>query len=81
MRRVNMHEAKTHLSRLVEEAAAGSSFVICKAGRPLVQVSAIDADGQGTPARRLGLLEGQCQVPDDFDQMEADALADLFEGR
>lgn len=81
MRRVNMHEAKTHLSRLVEEAAAGSSFVICKAGRPMVRVSAIDADGPATPVRRLGLLAGQCQVPDDFDQMEADGLADLFEGR
>ena len=39
MRQVNMHEAKTHLSRLVEEAAAGEPFLICKAGRPMVRVS------------------------------------------
>jgi antitoxin (DNA-binding transcriptional repressor) of toxin-antitoxin stability system len=67
MRRVNMHEAKTHLSRLVEEAAAGEPFLICKAGRQ--------------PRRRLGLLAGQCQVPDDFDRIAADETADLIERR
>jgi antitoxin (DNA-binding transcriptional repressor) of toxin-antitoxin stability system len=82
MRQVNMHEAKTHLSRLVEEAAAGESFVICKAGRPMVQVSAL-TDGATEAARppRLGLLAGQCHVPDDFDQIAAREIADLFEGR
>ena len=74
-----MHEAKTHLSRLVEEAAAGQSFVICKAGRPMVRVTPIDGDGP-PPKRRLGLLVGQCEVPDDFDQMAAAEIADLFEG-
>jgi prevent-host-death family protein len=81
MRRVNMHEAKTHLSRLVEEAAAGESFVICKAGRPMVRVTALDGASSAPPQRsRLGLLQGQCAVPDDFDRMDADAIADLFEG-
>ncbi len=81
MRQVNMHEAKTHLSRLVEEAAAGSSFVICKAGRPMVRVSPLEDGGAAAaPRRRLGLLAGQCQVPDDFDQMAAAEIADLFEG-
>jgi len=81
MRQVNMHEAKTHLSRLVEQAAAGDAFVICKAGRPLVRVTSLNDPHQSDrPVRRLGLLQGQCSVPDDFDQMEADALADLFEG-
>ncbi|MCS5699607.1 type II toxin-antitoxin system prevent-host-death family antitoxin [Cyanobium sp. FGCU-52] len=76
-----MHEAKTHLSRLVEEAAAGEGFVICKAGRPLVSVTALGQGSNAVPQRRrLGLLEGQCEVPDDFDHMEADAIADLFEG-
>jgi prevent-host-death family protein len=81
MRQVNMHEAKTHLSRLVEEAAAGSGFVICKAGRPMVRVIPLD-DGNtaAPPRRRLGLLAGQCQVPDDFDQLGAGEIADLFEG-
>lgn len=81
MRQVNMHEAKTHLSRLVDEAAAGESFVICKAGRPLVRVIPLEAGaGADPPLRRLGLLAGQCRVPDDFDQLGAAAIADLFEG-
>ncbi len=77
-----MHEAKTHLSRLVEEAAAGEPFLICKAGRPMVRVSPLkEGDSSAAPRRRLGLLAGQCQVPDDFDQMAAAEIADLFEGR
>jgi prevent-host-death family protein len=80
MRQVNMHEAKTHLSRLVEEAAAGEAFVICKAGRPMVRVSAIEEPSSAQPQRRrLGLLLGQCAVPDDFDRMADGEIADLFE--
>ena len=81
MRQVNMQEAKTHLSRLVEEAAAGESFVICKAGRPMVRVTPLNEAGTAAaPLRHLGLLAGQCQVPDDFDQLAAAEIADLFEG-
>ena len=73
MRQVNLHEAKTHLSRLVAEAVAGEAFVICKAGRPLVQVTRLvdAADTSPPPRRRLGLLAGQCSVPDDFDRIAA----------
>ena len=82
MRQVNMHEAKTHLSRLVEEAGAGASFVIRKAGRPMVRVTPLhDQDSAAAPRRRLGLLAGECQVPDDFDRLAAAEIADLFEGR
>ena len=82
MRQVNIQEAKTHLSRLVEEAAAGAPFVICKAGRSMVCVTPLEAgDSPAVPLRRLGLLAGQCQVPDDFDQMAASEIADLFDGR
>lgn len=81
MRQVNMHEAKTHLSRLVDEAAAGEPFVICKAGRPMVRVTSLSEAGVGAPPlRRLGLLAGQCEVPEDFDQLGAAEIADLFEG-
>jgi len=66
VRRVNMHEAKTQLSQLVSEAAAGQSFVICKAGRPMVQVTSI---AEAVPHSRLGLLRGLCSVPDDFDRL------------
>ena len=78
---VNMHEAKIQLSWLVNEAAAGEPFVICKAGRPLVRVTPLsEAGAAAAPLRRLGLLAGQCQVPDDFDQLGAAEIADLFEG-
>lgn len=80
MRQVNMQEAKTHLSHLVQEAAAKSSFVICKAGRPMVRVAPLDDADNAAPPRRLGLLAGQCQVPDDFDHLGASEIVDLFEG-
>jgi prevent-host-death family protein len=81
MRQVNMHEAKTHLSRLVEEAAAGQGFVICKAGRPMVRVSPLsELIAAPSPLRRLGLLQGHCSVPDDFDRLGSGDLAELFEG-
>jgi len=81
MRHVNMHEAKTHLSRLVDEAAAGDGFVICKAGKPMVRVTPLTGAQASPPAkRRLGLLLGECSVPDDFDRIDSDAIAGLFEG-
>lgn len=82
MRKVNMHEAKTHLSRLVDEAAAGEGFLICKAGQAMVQVMPLDAKAsQPTAKSRLGLLKGHCQVPDDFDQLGNDVIPELFGGQ
>ena len=81
MKQVNMHEAKTHLSRLVDEAAAGQSFVICKAGKPMVRVTPLNQTDEAAPVRsRLGMLRGQLSVPDDFDRMGQEEIADLFEG-
>ena len=81
MKQVNMHEAKTHLSRLVDEAAAGQSFVICKAGKPMVRVTPLVQSGDLAPvSSRLGLLRGACSVPNDFDHMGQEAIANLFEG-
>ena len=81
MKQVNMHEAKTHLSRLVDEAAAGQSFVICKAGKPMVRVTPLNHPDAAAPVRsRLGMLRGQLSVPDDFDRMGQEEIADLFEG-
>ena len=79
MRTVNIHEAKTHLSRLIERAAAGEPFVIAKAGRPLVKVVPVDAPDPGAE-RRLGFLAGEAEVPDDFDAMGADAIERMFRG-
>lgn len=77
METFNIHQAKTHLSRLIERAVRGESFIIAKAGRPMVKVTAIDAPPQGK-ARRLGFMTGQIKVPDDFDQMGAEEIAELF---
>ena len=68
MQTVNIHEAKTHLSRLVDQAAAGEPFVIAKAGKPLVKVVPLNAP-EGAQVKRLGFLSGQISVPDDFNEM------------
>jgi prevent-host-death family protein len=72
---VNIHEAKTQLSKLVDRAAKGEAFVIAKAGTPLVKVSALDA-----PAvrQRLGFLTGEIAVPKDFDRMGEAEIEALF---
>jgi prevent-host-death family protein len=77
---VNIHEAKTHLSRLVDAAAAGEPFVIAKAGRPMVRVEAVAPDAVAPP-RRFGMLAGRYAIPDDFDTLGQDAIAELFENR
>jgi prevent-host-death family protein len=79
MRTVNIHEAKTHLSRLVEQAADGEGFIIAKAGKPMVKVVPLDARKQPA-ARRIGFLDGEFTVPDDFDTMFADEILAMFEG-
>ena len=77
MRTVDIREAKTHLSRLIERAAAGEPFVIAKAGRPLVKVVPIDAPDRGAE-RRLGFLAGRAEVSDDFDRMGAATIKSMF---
>jgi len=77
MHTVNIHEAKTQLSKLVEQAAKGESFVIAKAGKPLVKVVALDAP---PVAQRLGFLVGEITVPDDFDTMGSEQIEAIFGG-
>ena len=79
MQVVNIHEAKTHLSRLIEKAARGEAFVIAKAGRPLVKVTALDTPEVGQ-SRRLGFMAGQISVPDDFDRMGRADIEHRFRG-
>lgn len=79
METINIHEAKTHLSRLVERAANGDPFIIAKAGRALVKVTAL-AVPEAAHMRRTGFLAGEITVPDDFDRMGADDIAQLFGG-
>ena len=77
MQTVNIHEAKTHLSRLVERAAQGESFVIAKAGKPMARMVPLDAPKVGE-ARRFGFLKGRISVPDDFDRMGEAEIGRLF---
>jgi antitoxin (DNA-binding transcriptional repressor) of toxin-antitoxin stability system len=79
MKSINIHEAKTHLSRLVEQAARGESFVIAKAGKALVKVSALSSP-DSSQIKRLGFLSGQISVPDDFDRMGVTEIERLFDG-
>ena len=80
MRTVNIHEAKTHLSRLVARAAEGEPFVIAKAGKPLVKVVPYDALPKAK-MRRIGFMKGEIKVPDDFDRMGAEEIERLFNGK
>jgi prevent-host-death family protein len=77
---VNIHEAKTHLSSLLERAAKGEPFIIAKAGKPLVKVVPLDAP-EAHQARRLGFMAGQIEVPDDFDRMGNSEIEQLFGSR
>ncbi len=79
MKTVNIHEAKTQLSKLVDAASKGESFVIAKAGKPVVKVTALGAP-TGSQVRRLGFMAGQISVPDDFDQMGREQIEQLFGG-
>ena len=79
MQTINIHEAKTHLSRLVEEAAKGKSFMIAKAGKPMVKVIPLsEQESQGVD--KLGFMSGEILVPDDFDTMASSDILDIFEG-
>lgn len=79
MQTINIHQAKTHLSRLVEQAANGESFIIAKAGKPMVKVTALNAP-EPSQIKRFGFLAGQISVPDDFDRMGETDIANMFEG-
>lgn len=77
MTSINIHDAKTHLSRLVDQAAGGEPFVIAKAGKPLVKVTPLAAP-ESHQVRRLGFLAGQITVPEDFDRMGSTEIEQLF---
>jgi prevent-host-death family protein len=77
MTTLNIHAAKTHFSRLIEEVAEGEEIVIAKAGKPVARLVPI----QKPAKRKLGLLEGRLKVPDDFDAPLADDIIAAFEAR
>lgn len=79
MKTVNIHEAKTQLSKLIEGATRGEAFIIAKAGKPVVKVTALTTP-IGAQVRRLGFMAGQISVPDDFDRMGKKEIERIFGG-
>lgn len=79
MTTVNIHEAKTQLSRLIERALAGESLVIARAGKPLVKLVRLEAP-DAAQVRRLGFMQGEIRVPEDFDRMGSQEIEALFGG-
>ena len=75
---LNLYEAKTKLSELVERAAAGEEIIIAKAGKPMAKLVPIQ---RRTEPRKLGLLEGQVWMADNFDDPLPDDMLDAFEGK
>lgn len=76
---LNIHEAKTHLSRILERVSGGETIVIAKAGKPVAKI--VPLDEEKTASNRIGFLTGQIAVPSDFDDMEADGIRGSFEGQ
>jgi prevent-host-death family protein len=80
MRTINMHEAKTRLSMLVEKAVTqGEAFIIAKAGKPMVKV--VPVDRTESPRPRIGFMKGRIAIPADFAERDADAIEKLFAGK
>jgi prevent-host-death family protein len=77
-RQVNIHDAKTHLSRLVDEVVDGAEIVIAKAGKPMARLVAMET---GSRVRKPGFLKGKIKIADDFDAPLPAELLDAFEGR
>jgi len=78
MQHVNIHEAKTNLSKLIEKAVHGEPFVIAKSGKPMVTVTAYTPPPD--PGKRLGFLKGRLEVPADFDTMGSAEIQAIFAG-
>lgn len=80
MKTINIHQAKTQLSKLVDEASKGEPFIIAKAGRPIVKVTSLSTP-TGAQVRRLGFMAGPISVPEDFDEMGKEEIERIFGGR
>jgi len=78
MHTVNIHEAKTHLSRLLEEVSNGREIVIAKSGKPMAKLTGIKP---AKPIRKPGFLKGKIKIANDFDAPLPEDLLDAFEGK
>jgi prevent-host-death family protein len=80
METINIHAAKTQLSRLVDAAAAGEEVIIARAGKPVAKLVPLSGPAD-RPRRVLGAMAGRLRVPTDFDAPLPNAVLDSFEGR
>jgi len=80
MQTVNVHAAKTHFSRLLDEVAAGEEIIIAKAGKPVAKLVPLHSS-DNRAKRQLGILAGRATIPSDFDAPLPDVVLDAFEGR
>lgn len=78
MHTVNIHEAKTHLSKLLEEVSKGKEIVIAKSGKPMARLTGISL---AKPIRKPGFLKGKIRIADNFDAPLPEDLLDAFEGK
>lgn len=78
MKTVNIHEAKTHLSRLAEQVAGGEEIIVVKAGRPIMKLVPV---AKSPKQRKLGMLKGKMRIAENFDAPLPDELLNAFEGR
>jgi antitoxin (DNA-binding transcriptional repressor) of toxin-antitoxin stability system len=76
---INIHEAKTHLSRILDKVSRGEPVIIARAGKPVARLSRFDSP-EPAQARRIGFLKGRIEVPDDFDRMGEETILAAFEG-
>jgi prevent-host-death family protein len=75
---INIHEAKTHLSRIIDEVAAGAEVIIAKSGKPMARLVPLL---EVPRPKRLGLLRGKIKVSDDFNAPLDEEIISRFEGR
>ena len=80
MEKINVHQAKTHLSRLLDRVATSGGFIIAKAGKPIAKVVPLNAPDAGI-TKRLGFMAGQLRVPADFDRMGEKEVEAVFGGK
>ena len=78
MHTINIHEAKTHLSKLLEEVSKGGEIVIAKSGKPMAKLTGISP---AKPIRKPGFLKGKIKISSDFDAPLPSDILDAFEGK
>ena len=83
METLNIHAAKTHFSGLVERAEKGETILIARAGKPVAKLVPLESEATDRAARagrRIGFMEGEFSIPDDFNEMGREEIERMFNG-